>query len=96
MKSVHFGAAGTAARVNEFPKLGTDRKMKEESVKSRLTLLVVFLLAVTAGASEIAVRPDGPIRTLAEAQREARKSKTTVVVHAGTYYLPETLVFTSE
>ena len=61
-----------------------------------MTLLTALLLAVTASTAEIHVRPEGPISTLAEAQREARQSKATVVVHAGTYYLPETLVFTSE
>jgi hypothetical protein len=46
-------------------------------------------------AADIHVRPDGPIRTLAKAQREARQRKATVVVHSGTYYLPETLVLTA-
>ena len=55
-----------------------------------------LLLAWTAAAAEIHVHPDGPIRTLAEASREARNQKANVIVHAGTYYLPETLVFTSE
>jgi hypothetical protein len=58
--------------------------------------IFALLLSVTASAAEIHVRPEGPIRTLAEAQREARKAKANVVVHAGTYYLPETLVFNSE
>ena len=60
-----------------------------------LYLLVCLFLPVAANAAEIHVRPDGPIRTLADAQREARKNKATVVVHAGTYYLPETLVLTA-
>ena len=55
-----------------------------------------LLLAWTAAAAEIHVHPDGPIRTLAEASREARNQKANVIVHAGTYYLPETIVFTSE
>ncbi len=55
-----------------------------------------LIFALPAAAEEIHVRPDGPIRTLADAQREARKTKQAVVVHAGTYYLPETLVFTRE
>lgn len=65
-------------------------------MKPTLTFLTVLLFSVTATANEIHVRPEGPIRTLAEAQREAHKNKASVVVHAGTYYLPETLVFTSE
>lgn len=54
------------------------------------------MAALLCGA-EIHVRPEGPIRTLADAQTEARKDPTqaTVVVHAGTYYLPEKLVFTA-
>jgi hypothetical protein len=44
-----------------------------------------LLLALAVNATEIHVRPDGPIRTLADAQTEARKSRgATVVVHAGT------------
>jgi hypothetical protein len=58
--------------------------------------IFILLLSVTASAAEIHVRSEGPIRTFAEAQREARKSKAQVVVHAGTYYLPETFVLTSE
>ena len=50
--------------------------------------ILILLLAVTAHAAEIHVRPDGPIRTLADAQTEAQKNKAiAVVVHAGTYYL---------
>jgi hypothetical protein len=62
---------------------------------NQLFIILTLLLAVAAHAAEIHIRPDGPIRTLADAQREARKNKATVVVHAGTYYLPETLVFTA-
>lgn len=56
----------------------------------------LLLLTFTAAAAEIHVHPNDPIRTLAEAVREARNHKAKIVVHAGTYYLPETLVFTSE
>jgi hypothetical protein len=63
-------------------------------MKNTLALRAVLLLALTADAAEIHVRPEGPIHTLAEAQREARKTKATVIVHAGTYYLPETIKFT--
>ena len=58
----------------------------------------LFFLMIMQGANaeEIHVRPDGSIRTLADAQRVARKTKASVVIHSGTYYLPETLVFTAE
>jgi hypothetical protein len=52
-------------------------------------------LAAVAHTAEIHVQPDGPIRTLAEAQVEARKTKGTVIVHGGTYYLQQPLVFTA-
>ncbi len=65
-------------------------------MKLPLTLLTAFLFAWTATAAEIHVRPEGPIRTLADALREARRQKANVVVHAGTYNLQEPLVFTSE
>ena len=61
-----------------------------------LLFITVLLPALAAGAAEIHVRQDGPIHTLAEAQHEARKNKATVIVHAGTYYLAETLVFTGD
>jgi hypothetical protein len=64
-------------------------------MKPLITILTLWS-AVAAYAAEIHVRPDGSIRTLADAQTEARKSKAaTVVVHAGTYYLQEALVFTA-
>lgn len=65
-------------------------------MKHTFTAFAALLLASSANSTEIHVRPEGPIRTLAAAQREARKTQATVVVHAGTYYLPETLVFTSD
>jgi len=65
-----------------------------------ITVLIahLFFMVITqdARADEIHVRPDGPMHTLAEAQRVARKTKAPVIIHAGTYYLPETLVFTEE
>ncbi len=61
-----------------------------------LTFIGAIVLAASASAAEIHVRPEGPVRTLAEAQHEARLSKATVVLHAGTYHLSEALVFTSE
>ncbi len=65
-------------------------------MKQTITLLTSLLFAVAVNATEIHVRPDGPIRTLADAQTEARKSKAaTVVIHAGTFYLPQALVFTA-
>ena len=57
-------------------------------------LFLMALLPITARAAEIHVSPNGPVRTLAEAQQEARKTKASVLVHAGTYYLAEPLVFT--
>jgi hypothetical protein len=69
--------------------------MKGTAMKHLITILLL-LLTIAANAAEIHVRPDGAVRTLAEAQREARKDKAaTVVVHAGAYYLPEMLVFTA-
>ncbi len=44
--------------------------------------------------TEITVSPTGTVRTMADAQMEARKSKASVIVRAGTYYLAEPLVFT--
>lgn len=60
-----------------------------------LCLLLRLPLTVAADAAEIHVQPDGPIRTLAEAQVEARKTKGSVIVHGGTYYLEQPLVFTA-
>ncbi|MEI6351145.1 MAG: PDZ domain-containing protein [Verrucomicrobiota bacterium] len=65
-------------------------------MKTTLVLLTL-LLTLSVNASEIHVRPDGPIRTLAEAQREVRKANPAmVVIHAGTYYLAAPLVLTAE
>jgi hypothetical protein len=58
--------------------------------------ILAVWLSVAASAAEIHVRPEGPLRTLAEAQREARKTKAPVIIYGGTYYLPETLVLNSE
>jgi len=64
-------------------------------MKHILPILSLWL-AVIANAGEIHVRPEGPIRTLGEAQIEARQSQASVVVvHAGTYYLPQPLMFTA-
>lgn len=75
-------------------------KKTPAGIKSRSIIQAILPLAVslplTVLASEIHVRPEGPVRTLQEAQVEARKTKGTVIVHEGTYYLPETIVFTSE
>lgn len=62
--------------------------------KSRVPFLL--LLACTAPAMEIHVNPGGPIHTISEALRQSRIHKAKVIVHAGTYYLPATLVLTSE
>ena len=61
-----------------------------------------FLCAFTAmtgmpGNAAIEVRPGGKTATIAEAQKQARASEEKVViVREGTYYLPDTLVFTAE
>lgn len=70
--------------------------MNRYEMRVRAAIFTVLLFAMAANAAEIVVRLDGPIRTLAQAQREARKTKATVVIHAGSYYLPETLVFTGD
>jgi hypothetical protein len=57
--------------------------------------IVLLGCLTTAPAAEIHVRPTGPVRTLAAAQQEARKTGASVMVHAGTYYLAEPLVFTA-
>jgi hypothetical protein len=68
-------------------------------------LLSLVLLAASAAAAEIHVSPSGddanagtadrPLRTFAAAQQAARRTKAqTVLFHAGTYYLPETIVIT--
>jgi hypothetical protein len=58
------------------------------------TLLTILLsTALAAGAAEIHVRPGD---NLADAVRAARRDKATVTVHAGTYYLPETLKLTGD
>ncbi|HEX8916607.1 MAG TPA: right-handed parallel beta-helix repeat-containing protein, partial [Humisphaera sp.] len=74
-------------------------------------LLAAALAAVTpARAVEVHVSPAGrddaagtaaaPLRSIAAAQRVARKSggrePVNVLLHGGVYYLPETLVFTAE
>ena len=74
-------------------------EMKSIFMKAITVLIAhLFFMVITqeARADEIHVRPDGPMHTLAEAQRVARKTKAPVIIHAGTYYLPETLVFTEE
>lgn len=68
----------------------------------RLTLLLALLTA-TASAQSIAVSPQGPIKTLAEARDTARAQRhsgkvgpITITVRGGTYYLSETLVLGPE
>lgn len=62
-----------------------------------LLVPILFLAAVvpanTARAAEIQVHPG---ESLADAVRKARRDKTTVVVHGGTHYLPETLELGAE
>ena len=77
-----------------------------------LLVLLVLVLAVPAFAADLHVSPSGrddapgtrdrPLRTLTAARRAVRKLKAkadgpvTVTVGEGTYYLPETVVFTAE
>lgn len=77
-----------------------------------LAFQVACVLVVSASlqAAEIHISPSGqddatgsaaaPLRTLKAAQQAARKlagrQAVSVVLHAGVYYLPETLVFTAE
>jgi hypothetical protein len=75
-----------------------------------LGIACIPLVGTTLAAAEIHVSPSGrddaestaaaPLRTLAAAQQAARKSAgrepTTVVIHAGVYYLPQKLVFRAE
>lgn len=67
---------------------------------------VALLLAHAVMAGELHVSPTGddshpgtrdkPLATLAAAQRVARKARgSTVLLHAGVYYLPETVVLTA-
>ena len=74
--------------------IGMKTTMKKRPV-STFGSILILMFVLTVHAAEIHIRTDGPIRTLVEAQTEARKNQATVVVHAGTYYLPETLVFTA-
>src|ERR1019366_9680141 len=64
---------------------------------------LALLFAATVSAQTIIVSPDGPIRTLAAARDAARAQRRagrtgpiTVQLRDGTYFLPETLVLTSE
>jgi len=73
------------------------------------SILLTCCSWAATGANEIHVSPAGrddssgtvaaPLRTLAAAQQAARKlvgrESVMVLLHAGTYYLPETLIFTS-
>jgi parallel beta-helix repeat protein len=67
----------------------------------RLALFLFF--SVTALAQTVAVSPAGPIKTLAEARDAARIQRRsgvtgpiTIMIGAGTYFLPETLVLGPE
>ena len=65
--------------------------------------LLLTLATVTVSAQRIVVSPQGPIKTLVEARDAARLQRhsgkagpITIMVRAGTYYLPETLVLGPE
>jgi len=71
-------------------------------VLTRLAIALLFV-AVALPAQVITVSPNGPIRTLTEARDAARAQRRsgitgsiTITVHAGTYFLPETLVLGPE
>lgn len=66
-------------------------------------LLILIPPAIAASQQAIEVSPTGPIKTLAEARDAARAQRKagatgaiTITIHAGTYFLPETLVLTPE
>src|SRR5690348_10161492 len=75
-----------------------------------LSVLLFTLITSIASAADLHVSPAGndsspgtadkPLQTLAAAQKDARTAKAhgpiNVILHNGTYYLPETLVFTAE
>ncbi|MEI7898938.1 MAG: DUF6288 domain-containing protein [bacterium] len=97
-------------RSDQKRKGGQDEN-KEVIMGKRVIVGLVFCGLLVSGmgalATEFHVSPAGsdknsgkakkPFATLAQAQAAVREAKGgTVVVHAGTYYLPATLVFTSE
>jgi PDZ domain len=63
-------------------------------MKPTFQALGAILLMAISSAAELHVSTDGPLRTLTEAQHAARQNRSDVVIHAGIYYLTETLVFT--
>ena len=69
---------------------------------TRLVMTLLFVV-VAAPAQVITVSPAGPIKTLSEARDAARAQRRsgstgpiTITVHAGTYFLPETLILGPE
>ncbi|MEI6673738.1 MAG: PDZ domain-containing protein [Verrucomicrobiota bacterium] len=81
-------------------------KLDRIKILARLTLLTGLLACPAWAAGALHVSPAGndanpgtaqqPLASFAAAQKAARQHKVPVVFHAGTYYLPETLVFTAE
>ena len=79
-------------------------------MNARMVVLAAMLIAGTAAADEIYVSPNGndagpgtrsrPLRTFQAAQQAARKltprAPVTVWFRGGTYYLPDTVVFTEQ
>src|SRR5580658_4789357 len=68
-----------------------------------LGLLILLAPAIAASQQIIEVSPTGPIKTLAaarDAARAQRKAGATgiiaITIHAGTYFLPETLLLTAD
>jgi hypothetical protein len=82
---------------------------RNTSLKYAVAILLVVSAAVADGAVALHVSPSGndansgtpnkPLATLAAAQKQARQSAgreaVNVVIHAGTYYLPQALSFTA-
>jgi hypothetical protein len=80
------------------------------NLRKSIAVMVVCLLATVSGAAEFHIAltgrdlnpgtSDAPVASLGAAQRLARaragKEAVTVVLHGGTYYLPETLRFGAE
>ena len=78
--------------------------MQFEAIRNFVRLLLLVLVpAIAASQQPIEISPTGPIKTLAEARDAARAQRKagvagtiTITIHAGTYYLPETLLLTPD
>jgi parallel beta-helix repeat protein len=77
--------------------------LKDKWAYTLRSYVFLLLASIVAYAQKIEISPNGPIKTLDAARDAARElrqqGKTgpiTIIVHAGTYYLPETLVLGPE